>query len=94
MAANYSFPIIPFTIPTEVNLQYPPGRRQDGIRHYPGIPLGNLARETVQQLLDDFNKAVLSEWAKQCVAVRPNSYATELEPDPVAPVRRILSDSF
>lgn len=63
--ATFSLPITPFPIPEGVTLQLPAGKREDGIRPNPVMPLETLSDETLAELCEDFTKAVFAAAGKE-----------------------------
>lgn len=61
--AQVSFPVVPFEVPTVVVIAMPSsGRREDGMRPLPTVPIAELPRETVEQMCADFTKTMLDRW--------------------------------
>ena len=62
--ATFSLPIVPFTVPDEVSLQMPVGRREDGMRQPVKIKLCDLPDETLAALIEEFAAAVMEKAGK------------------------------
>jgi hypothetical protein len=59
--ANFSLPIVPFTVPDKVTLQMPAGKRQDGMRPPVELSLEQLDDETLGALIEEFAAAVMAK---------------------------------
>lgn len=55
----------PFTVPNFVLPILPPGNRQEGFKETPGIPVGDLSDEVLNQLVDQFRRDLLSNAIRQ-----------------------------
>lgn len=61
--AMLPIPILPFEIPLVVVLQTPSsGRREDGFKPSPTVPISELPREVVVQMCAEFTSRVLTRY--------------------------------
>jgi hypothetical protein len=54
----------PFPVPTDVTIQMPPGKREDGMKAAPTLKLSDLNEETLAALCDQFTNAVFAAAGK------------------------------
>lgn len=59
--AEFKLPIVPFPVPSEVTLQLPAGKREDGLRPPVTIPLEQLDDHTLAALIEEFAVAVMAK---------------------------------
>jgi hypothetical protein len=62
--ATFSMKLKPFPIPETVIIEMPPGKREDGIKPLPTLPLSALDEETLNTLIQEFAEAVLAAAGK------------------------------
>jgi len=53
--------LVPFSVPEQVYVKQPPGKRQDGFKAAVGIPLKDLDAETLAGLVDEFRANVFAK---------------------------------
>lgn len=62
--AEIKLELVPFPVPSYVSIQWPPGRREDGIQQDRKIPLHELSAETLHEMVNEFKKAVFTKAEK------------------------------
>jgi len=55
----------PFPVPNSVSAKLPPGKKQDGFKIAPTIPLGELDDNTLHEMCDEFRTAIFARAYKQ-----------------------------
>ncbi len=65
MKIQINVEIDPFSVPSYVVAKGAPGKREDGFKTAPAIPLADLSPETLDQLCNDFRREVFNKAMRQ-----------------------------
>ena len=57
--ATFSMKLRPFPIPSEVILDMPAGKREDGMKALPTLPLSALDEDTLNAMIAEFAETVM-----------------------------------
>ena len=62
--ATVNLKLRPWMVPNFATVEQPPGRRQDGWKDVPGIPLADIDPDTLSAMCDDYRAAIFANAGK------------------------------